>query len=361
MPGPAGGGPRGGRFLTEEEKNNRVSNKDDLFSLTGNFIAEEEILSISPSAVEAFNEFATGTDEGAVQRDYVYYGMTKQNSTNGRLNKNMRDLLYRFRFSPEGLFRMSDDVAITNNNEEDPNIANPLNTKRGDRPDFIEAVNRMWGNGRYEIHLTMYVNGESLPPRTFSIAPEEIMYVEKLFNTFQWNFFGNNWGSYTIKTADRQPKWYYPGDKPNPLIWIETNWNLSKEMENLYIKLTEVDPVGEETFEETITFSKNSTSMLEVPFGEEDSIKIAFGTDENEDRVVHKQYTIPTGPDDLGPGEVTYSDNYVIAKTVQNGKSGYQLKTFGNAYYSVSFLPIDKRNEYEISEFLLGRKERINK
>lgn len=348
---------------TEDEKNNRVSNKDDLFSSIGNFIAEDEIMSISPSAVEAFNEFSTGTDEGAVQRDYVYYGMTKQNSTNGRLNKNMRDMLYRFRFSLDGLFKISDDYVIKDNNQEDPNIGNPLNTTRGDRPGFIEAVNRMWGNGRYEIQMSLFSNGVEHLPNILSIAPEDVMYVEKLFHTFQWNVFGNNWSSYTIKQEDIQLKWYYPGDLPNPLICFKTGWDLTKEMGNVFIKVKENDPVGSETHNETMTFKKGSELLFDFSQQGDDSsvnvpFKIGYGFDDVNTTVVNITYTIPTGPDDLGLGEVNYSDNYITAKTTLNGETGYQLKTFGNSYFSASFLPIDMRNEYEITQFLLGRKSR---
>lgn len=70
-------------------------------------------------------------------------------------------------------------------------------------------------------------------------------------------------------------------------------------------------------------------------------------------------YTITDTSDDLLNCEINYIDNYIIATTNNNGKKEYQLKDFGNEYFAVSFLPVDKRKEYQIRQTLLARKSRI--
>ena len=60
----------------------------------------------------------------------------------------------------------------------------------------------------------------------------------------------------------------------------------------------------------------------------------------------------------MGNSDINYVDNYILTSLYKNGNNGYQLKAFGNEYYAVSFLPIDIREEYQIQQFLLGRKSR---
>ena len=186
------------------------------------------------------------------------------------------------------------------------------------------------------------------------------MYVEKCYRTFDWNFWGNNWSSYTVTVNDIQSKWYYPGDKPNPLLCLGTKWDLAREMNNMFIKMTEVDPIGEEKHDETYTFKKSTNLIFDSPNEDGESFKLDLGIDDEESQLIHVTYTIPTGPDDLKPSEINYSDNYIIAKGKKNNKSGYYLKAIGNVYYSVTILPIDMRNEFAVKQALLNRKKRNN-
>lgn len=59
--------------------------------------------------------------------------------------------------------------------------------------------------------------------------------------------------------------------------------------------------------------------------------------------------------DDLGDCWMTYMDNTITAST--NGNT-FQLKSIGNEYFAITYVPIDIRNEYQIQQFLLGRKNR---
>lgn len=337
----------------------------DLFSQTGDFIPKSELSPISPSVISAYNEFKTGSTAG-VQRDYVYYGMTKQNSTNGTLNPFMRDMLYRFRLTPEAIFLISDDITTERKSTEDPNVANPLNTGRGDRPDFTEAIPRLWGNGNYEIRIQFFhafPSGSSagcVGSIVLSISPNEIMYVDKCYRTFQWNVFGNNWSSYTITSSDIESKWYYPGDKNSPLPLIGKTWNLSKESDNMFMKVLEYDPSGTETLTDTRTYKK--TDSVTISISGEDTKKTSLGINwGNEDSwAADYSYAKSVGSDELGDCEINYIDNYILTASTKNGKSGYQLKAIGNTYFSASFIPIDSRDEYQIHQFLLGRNSRNN-
>lgn len=338
----------------------------DLFSQTGNFISYDELNAISPSVIQAYNEFPRSAN--GVQRDYVYYGMTVANSTNGRLNKNMRDMLYRFRLTPEALFFISDDEL------GDPNIGSWLWTGRDDRPSFSEAIPRLWdlwGGGNYEMRLQFFQaypnSGVScVGSIVLSFSPDEIMYVDRCYNTFEWNFWGNNWSSYQVNVSDIESKWYYPGDKNNPLPIVGATWNLSKESDNLFLRVYEFDPSGSESISKSHIFKRSLSVSTSVNpnVGITDAIKLGLGVsgswgDEISDSRQYT-YTRSTSSDDLDDCEINYTDKYILTSSVKDGENGYQLETFGNAYYSVSFVPINIEDKYQIQQFLLGRRNRNN-
>ena len=334
----------------------------DLYSQTGDFIATSELNGVNADVIKAYNEFAAGTTAG-VQRDYIYYGMTKQNSTNGLLNTFMRDMVYRFRLTLNGLYFAADEAATGS----DLDLQKTLGTGRGDRPDFVHALPRIWGDGNYEIRMDCYLafpnsGTASIGTMTFSIAPEEAMYVKRLYYTFQWIATGNNWSSYVIKREDVESKWYYPGDHYDLTLQpIGSQWNLAKQSDNLFIRIYEYDASGQVTDSSSRRYkqSKSVSANANASFG-----KVGLGVSgsygEETEWTDQYNFTREIGSDQLGTSEVCYIDNYVNYPMTKNGKSGYQLKTWGNAYYAFSLLPYDTRNDYQIRQFLLGRKNRNN-
>ena len=338
---------------------------EDLYSVVGNNISADELSRISPETINAIKEFQGGGAANAVQRDYIYYGMTKKNTNNGQLNPFMRDMLYRIRFTTYAISAMSDDA-----NDPKDITKETWWTGRDDRPEF-GIVSREWGNGGFEIRLQYFQafpnSGVSqIGSSVLVFEPKEIMYVKKVYRTFKWNLFGNNWSSYTITKADIEPKWYYPGDKPNPIQWINTTWNLAKMSDNIWVKVLEYDPAGKESWSNTKTFkwSKSVSTNESVEVGatvEGITLKRGFGVsgsygeEKSESHVFNWERT--TGSDELGEFEMSYTDYYATENGAGSGDS-YILKSWGNEYFSVCFLPIDKNNEEQIKATLLGRKDR---
>lgn len=336
--------------------NGHTEQRKDLYSETGNFVSYYELNSISPSSIGAYNEFGTGY-MGAAQRDYILYGMTTSNTSHGVLNPYMRDLLYRIRFTPSALFRMSDDTG-------DPSLST-LYTGRDDRPGFDEVLSRLWGNGNYEIRIQYYQNLSNggvdyIGANTYSIAPSEIMYISRLYYTFDWNFWGNNWSSYTIYSVDIEPKWYYPGDKSNTLSLVSTAWNLATASDNIWLKVSEYDIASTETYTMTGSFKQS----FAVSYNETDNtwekhglgVSGTYGSEEVENESFNITRTYAS--DELGDCWLSYMDNIIISSATQQNVSGFQLKSIGNDYYSISYVPIDTRNEYSIQQILLNRKNR---
>lgn len=337
--------------------------REDLVSVTGNFVAKEELDGLNPDIIRAYKEFSTGGTRG-VQRDYIYYGMEDRDPHPGVLNRHMRDLLYRFTLTPDGLNFISDD-------SRDPDLTSTLSTGHNDRPDFSHAVNRIWGNGKYEMRLRFYQaypnNGAAcIGTIALSIAPGDIMRVNELTWTHDANFWGTNKSTYKIVLSSIESKWYYPGDKNNPLALINTTWNLAEASDNIFMRVTEFDENGSETVKagRTFKYSWSVSANVSGEFGISDAIKIGLGVsgEYGQEEVDTKEYTYTksTGEDDLLDCEICYIDSYIIAPAKLGAKTGYQMKTWGNEYFSVSFIPVDMRNEAEIKSFLFGRRNRNN-
>lgn len=326
---------------------NNESPAEDLFSVIGNDISASELSGVSPIAIQAYNEFSVGSTAG-VQRDYVFYGMTKANPGNGKRNAFMRELLYRLMITPDGVIRMSD-------HEKDPALS--LKTGTNDRPDFEHALSRMWGSGNFELRLYFFQSYPNSGVATvgnmvFSVSMDEIMYAKSMKREWGWNWF-KDWSTYTITRTQLEPKWYYPGDKANSIQMITTSWDLSALSDNLYIRVEEYDPDQIVSYAQEYDFKRalSISSKLE---------KIGLGINGSQEESYKQSYTVNTThkSDELGVFPMCYVDNYIVASK-PDGK--YVLKTWGNEYINVSFLPFDTGDEYTIQQFLRGRKSRLNK
>ena len=337
---------------------------EDLYSVVGNNISADELSRSSPETIAAINEFQRGAAD-AVQRDYIYYGMTKTNTNNGQLNPYMRDMLYRIRFTPYAISAMSDD-----SNDPADITGQIWNTKKGDRPGF-GIVPRIWGKGNYEIRLLYFQNYPNtgvyqIGSSVLALDPLEIFYVKRVYRKFEWNIWGNDWSKFTITKADIESKWYYPGDKPNPIQWVNTTWNLATMSDNIWVKVVEYDPAGTESYSDTKTFKKSWSVTVSVngesPVGEKEGKKIGYGVSgtygDEEPEVIVFSWTRNVGSDELGEFEMRYTDRYATKDGSKTSGGLYNLNDWGNEYFSVCFLPIDSRKEYEIRQALLGRKSR---
>lgn len=330
----------------------------DLVNNIDNFISAEELNAISPETIRAYEEFGLGWNNG-IQRDYILYGMSKTNTNNGHLNPFRRELLYRFCLTPEGIKSIADDY-------RDPNIKNALHTGRDDRPGFNNALRRLWGDGNFEIKLEFFQNSKEggsgfIGSINLSIRPHEAMYIKKLHRTFQWNFFGNNWSSYSISSIDDiEPKWYYPGDRGGALSIINTTWNLSNVSDNIWIKISEFDEESITTEEKSQSF-KHSSSVQANASGTLKKIGLGVSGSYGEEKSVtsHFKYQVNHGADDMGDCFLEYADNIVTNKGIFTKGAGYKLKVLGSDWCTFSFIPIDIRNEDRLIEYLYKRKERI--
>lgn len=336
-----------GDFYNPEPAVNLVSEDKD-------YISSSELMVLSPSTISAYNEFGLCTGAG-VHRDYIFYGMTNSNTNNGQIDRFKKDMLYRFHLKRNALFSVADDSMT------DPSgINSTYYTGRDDRPEF-EVCDRIWGGGKYEIkirffHLVLNQSVAELAPMVFSISPGDLMYVKKIHDVFQWNFWGNNWSAYTINPEDVEPKWFYPGEHDS-FMCLEHPWTLSDLSDNLWVKIQEIDKEATYQIEETMTYKHSASTSFEVnASGDISVVKLQLGvsgTYGNETTSVQKvMVTYTEQSDDLGDVYVNYVDNVVTSKETDK----FSLKRYDTGMFGFTLLPVDIRDEYVIRNYMNNRR-----
>lgn len=330
-----------------DNRTGKVSVKRDLVSETGNKVSRTDLQMICPDLIDAYEEFNTGWD-GGVQRDYLYYGMSKANTTNGKLNRFKRDLIYRLKISQDKLYSIMDSP-------KDPK--KQLNTGRDDRPDFDGAISRMWATGNIELVLRFYQgtrNGEAglIDEVYLSIYPGDLMYLAKCHDVFKWNIFKNNWSVYTIDKNEIQPKWFYPSDYGN-FAYIHNEWNLADSSQNLWFKIMEEDDLTTIKTSESKNFKYSTSAKVD---GGIEVIKGALGGSYESGTSSTFDITYTEGSDNLGSGYIEYIDSYI---TSSNSEGVYSLDYATTYSVDISLLPVDLRNKEKIVDYLSGRRERL--
>lgn len=159
---------------------------------------------IMPSIKEAWKEFKNVPN--AYQRDYIYYGITKENKP-GTLNRNIREKLFRFRLTPGAYGIIADQSG-------DGKLQNTTQKKRYLTNE--EILQRIWTDGSFEFHFKSYIAGENAKESmehelVFSLRPRDVFSLEKVhLHHKNGTGFRHSKNFYSVKADDLRSKWIYP-------------------------------------------------------------------------------------------------------------------------------------------------------
>lgn len=336
----------------ELENPGDVFDKEDRKKEVGRYISRKDLLAISPELITAYDEFNTGCNDG-VQRDFLYYGMTKENTNNGKLNVFMRDFLYRFALSPSCL------KSCLDSEEDSPEIHSKKWTGRDKRWGYNKALKDLfkWGDGELEFEIAFYQSAKDkgighIDTWNIRVAPKDAFYVSKVDITFTWNIWGNNWTSYKVSPEAIESKWIYPSDHNN---WcqLHSGWDLKSASDNIYVIAYEKDKTAtitkSEEYKKTFKFSLSVKSDTENSGsvgtgGLSASKKIGLGVSGSYgDEVAEVQkfsIVYVEGDDKIGEDWVCYVDPYIEE---YDGEKEYLLKEFNVGGLAFQLLPEDTR------------------
>lgn len=294
---------------------------------------------VGNKAVKAYTYF--NRDDGsnyskALQRDYIYYGMTPD-STKGTLNKSVTEYLVFIELDPKTYFNISDNAPKEDNNNkrvDDPELKKTSTSRKKRDFTYDELINEFWTSGTFNIRVEMILPTSAIPIiKYIPVSPNDI-----------WNF--NYSKSFRHRTAFRHSKYTYridPARFTAKTYYLPYNsfsfekWNLANEGLTRIIHFYETDP-GENI---TQKYSYEITRMTSEKIN--GNIKIGLGIGKvkgdfdlsgeassantiKETKEVSITYS--NKDDDLGMDIIDFYDPIIESKS----RYGYSLKTYNTGY-----------------------------
>lgn len=291
---------------------------------------------VGDKAIRAYNFFYkddSSINSMALQRDFIYYGITPTNQS-GALNYNTGEYISFIEVSPKAYFRIADQTG-TGSISDDPYIkANSISRKKQDFTQE-ELIDKLWTKGSYNLRFEIQRSTNDAPQVIYiPVKPSEI-----------WNF--NLDRSYRHSTALRHSKYTYKID-PNKFTSKRYNlspyelsfgkWNLAEEAVYRYVTIQEED----ESTETTTTYNYEVTKMKSSKFNGDTKLELGLGKatvgtgvsvetssanttkDTRTVVVVRKE-----GSDNLGSVKIFFYDPIIEAK---KSSTEYQMRTYNSGY-----------------------------
>lgn len=283
-----------------------------------------------------------GKDSKALQRDYIYYGLTPEKSDRGTLNQAVSEYIAFIEVDPNSYFTMSDQIGDELYN--DPHIVKGSVSRK--KQDFTEEelINEMWSTGTYSFRFEVSTLSSSRPTVSIiNLRPDQL-----------WDFNYNR--EYQHSTLFRHSKYTYTIDpKKFTRKRVELGqydisfgkWDLSQEALEKYVTISEVDKSKE--YEKTVTYDMTTLNSSKVSGG----IKFGLGTDisgnasteynASTTKRTTKTFTMRRSEEDdeLGTIKVYFYDPVVVGTHRYSDKPRdftYCLKTYNTGIISFALL-----------------------
>lgn len=294
---------------------------------------------VGSKAISAYNYF--NKDDGsnyskALQRDYIYYGMTPT-STKGNLNQAVTEYISFIEIDPKAYFMMT-DMRETNKQSDDPEIKNnnPSRKKRDFTPQ--ELINEIWTEGCYNLKIEIITSVSNRPiVKHLALLPNDI-----------WEF--NYERSYRHSTAFRHSKYTYTIDPKKftakryyltPKHVSFGKWDLSNESLCREVTFVEEDAGESYTYEYYFETTKvNSTKV-------NGDIKLGLGIGDSTNN--KGNINIGIGGESNSSTTTKYSNKVIVSRTNKDDDLGTS-----NIYFYDPIIEGKVGNKYYIKEYSTG-------
>lgn len=289
--------------------------------------------------VEAWTEFKGVSD--ASQRDYIYYGLTKANKP-GKLNRNVREELYRFRIE-SNVFSL-----ISNQSGKDPALATPSQEKRYLTND--EILKKIWTEGFFDFRFKAYIASANntipiLTPFAFSVEPRRAFSIEKVHvHHKNSTAFRHSKNFYSVDVNNLKSKWIYTRSANNPkAIVLSLPWDLLAQSNTLHLFIQEFDDsqIIKESRQMSYQFTSKNEFTTEAASGDKEktTVKTTHGYSSTYTEVINLEITTTKESDDLGTLTFNFYDPIILSE----GKSAntYNVHSAFNGKIEATLLPID--------------------
>ena len=315
-----------------------------------NFVPESE------THCKAFSMFHCFHGEGRMcyQRDYLYYGMTKEGEEKTRL-ENVWEYIHKFKFKTWNMEALHDDIGESVVNDEIRSVNYDFDYSRFNqvidyKEDYGEKSaeqlrNIFYAEGNIELMFLVAVpskNGTIFTtekPVSLSFGDAfAIDYVDLDYRHRTW--FCKDWYVYTLnKNAAIHPKWYY-ADIQLP------RWDLSTDSGAITIVVTEIDEKGSSEIEYTVksTSANNFKVDGEVSgsySGASAKVGLGYNNSNTQERTINATYKREQcGIDKLGQAEVEYLHPILENRISKNKVMGYNVHVVSTGMVDIMMLPV---------------------
>lgn len=302
-----------------------------------NFVPEDTLNKYNQDIIKAYNEFKG--NRNAVHRDYIYYGMSNT-KTEGTLNKDVREAIYKFKVNPSVYEKIS-------NSDDDPKT-HSASTEKAQYSDE-KLVRKLWKSGNYIFDFATVIANEqgnsfktqryeciATGPETFDI---KTVHVHKRHKT------GMRHTKYTYKVDSKCiiGKWIYTQAAAHSSTPLYIGlWDISSDAVNFCVTASEFDT--KKNFEKTVEYTSVTGGSASFKFGA-GPIKIGFGVSKKNTSHVKTHVAWTEDSNDMGNCFANYEDPIITdsrhLKEI-DGKSfwGYDVFTVANGAIEYMFLPV---------------------
>ena len=308
---------------------------DQLYEIAepDNYVSPEVL---DERVISAYNEFKG--DDTKYQRDFVYFGLSNNNST-GRLNTYIREFLYKFRFANAlngGLYDTKEDA---NPEFVDGHMPSSYDTKR----DSLSLNNLRNKDFRIEGNLEMqfYIisgnkNGASnVTLKVMTIPFNELFTYDKVrveYRHKRW-FSPKKW-VYSLDEKCLVPLWYVANLEfpmsDNPV------WNIGETSTNVKIKIVEMDSGEIITSENEFTYNTaTNVTTSSSQSSEGYTVKNDYSVSQSTSHRSKYSVSLTNGSDELGEVVLSYTDPVI------SGQKGdkYLMRTYSSSDVELMIMP----------------------
>lgn len=285
--------------------------------------AEMTSANVGAKAIAAYGYFYkddASKNSRALQRDYIYYGITPANA-NGTLNRSVSEYISFIEVSPNAYFNISDQKV--NENYDDPRITNTVVERKKKGYTEAELIDRMWTKGAYNFRIEIISANSSQPIIVYvPLRPDQL-----------WDFHIDC--EYRHGTWFRKKKYTYTinpnkfTSKRVDLISQQISfgkWDLSEEALFRYVNILEEDKSAKYTYSVTHEMTKMTSAKISgsVKFGlgtktsasGEIGTEISTSTTKTESKTF--SYERQEEDDNLGMTKIYFYDPIIESKSGNN-------------------------------------------
>ena len=299
---------------------------------------------IGNKAIQAYSYFYdnnSGVHSRALQRDYIYYGMTST-SQQGPLNQSISEYLCFIEVNPTTYYTITDDLQ---GQQKDPSIKTDEVSKED--TDFTEAelLDQFWTSGAYNfVFEVMRSNDNEAISVHVPARPDELwnFNLTRIFQHKTW--FRPRKYTYQIHLSDFTSKRmvFAPG------TYSFGKWDISHEALTRHITVLEEDKTTNNTNTQSYQFynanstlfsgtTKNSLGLKIDPLSLGNTSGVITELNDSTSTAISRtiSYAWNTSSDILGQG-VLYFYDPIIESTNSDGTYNIRTFTYGGLTFAVS-------------------------